>query len=68
MREARESNLLSVSDVARRLNVSRPTVYRLVHAGQIPAVRIGQGIGPIRIDERELYAWLYSEPNVAMPA
>jgi predicted DNA-binding transcriptional regulator AlpA len=28
--------MLKVSDVAKRLNVSHPTVYRLIRAGRLP--------------------------------
>jgi excisionase family DNA binding protein len=65
MQEARESNLLSVAQVARRLNVSRPTVYRRIWEGQLPALRIGENVGPLRVDEAELEAWLYSNPERA---
>ena len=33
---------LSVAQVAGHLNVSKMTIYRLVHTGKLPAVRIGQ--------------------------
>ena len=36
-------NLLTVAEVARTLRVSNMTVYRLVKAGDIPAVRVGRG-------------------------
>jgi excisionase family DNA binding protein len=36
------SNYLTVSDVAARLNVSKMTVYRLVHSGELPAVHISR--------------------------
>ena len=47
--------LLAVGAVAERLNVSRPTVYRLISAGVIPALRIGNAL---RIDACELELWL----------
>ena len=34
---------LTVAEVARTLRVSNMTVYRLVKAGDIPAVRVGRG-------------------------
>jgi excisionase family DNA binding protein len=37
----RDQAFLSVAQVAERLNVSKMTIYRLVHAGQLPCVRIG---------------------------
>ena len=36
------SSLLTVPDVARRLAISEPTVWRLIRGNQIPAVRIGR--------------------------
>jgi len=51
MQETHESRLLSVAQVARRLNVSRPTVYRRIYEGQLPALRIGEQGGPVRVDE-----------------
>jgi excisionase family DNA binding protein len=37
------SRLLTVREVADRLRISRATVYRLVAAGRIPAVRVSSG-------------------------
>jgi excisionase family DNA binding protein len=34
--------LLTVNEVAMIMQVSRMTVYRLVHAGELPAVRVGR--------------------------
>jgi excisionase family DNA binding protein len=47
--------LLAVGAVAERLNVSKPTVYRLISAGVIPALRIGNAL---RVDACELELWL----------
>ena len=47
--------LLDVGAVAERLNVSRPTVYRLIAAGILPALRIGNAL---RVDACELESWL----------
>jgi excisionase family DNA binding protein len=38
------SHLLTVSEVAARLRVSKMTIYQLVHAGTLDAVRIGTAI------------------------
>ncbi len=54
-----ETRLLTVPEVAERLRVSRPTVYRRIAEGSIPAVRIGERSGPLRIPENELREWLY---------
>ncbi|MGP7959621.1 helix-turn-helix domain-containing protein [Sanguibacter sp. A247] len=33
---------LTVAEVADAMRVSRMTVYRLVHAGELPAIRVGK--------------------------
>jgi excisionase family DNA binding protein len=33
---------LTVAEVASTMRVSKMTVYRLVHAGELPAVRVGR--------------------------
>jgi len=33
-------------------------MYRLIRAGVVPALRIGDGVGPIRIPVAELDSWL----------
>jgi excisionase family DNA binding protein len=65
MTETRETNLLTVSEVARRLNVSKPTVYRRINEGTIPALPIGELVGPLRVPADELEQWLYSDPKAA---
>ncbi|GLB67871.1 helix-turn-helix domain-containing protein [Arthrobacter mangrovi] len=40
-RTDRDHAFLSVAQVAEHLNVSKMTIYRLVHTGQLPCVRIG---------------------------
>jgi excisionase family DNA binding protein len=37
-----EIRFLTVAEVALLMRVSRMTVYRLVHAGELPAVRFGR--------------------------
>jgi excisionase family DNA binding protein len=37
-----EVKLLTVAEVAAALRVSRMTVYRLVHAGELAAVQVGR--------------------------
>ena len=46
---------LTVAEVARQLRVSNMTVYRLVKAGQLPAVRVGRGY---RIGEDDVRKYL----------
>ena len=37
-----EVRFLTVAEVATTMRVSKMTVYRLVHAGELPAVRVGR--------------------------
>jgi excisionase family DNA binding protein len=53
--EAVALRFATVSEVARRLRVSNMTVYRLVKAGQLPAVRVGRGY---RIREDDVLTYL----------
>jgi excisionase family DNA binding protein len=53
---------LTVPETAARLRVSRQTVYRAIAAGRLPAVQLGGPGAPLRVDERELEAWLYQLP------
>jgi excisionase family DNA binding protein len=46
---------MSAAEVAQRLGVSRPTVYRLSEAGVIPALRVGS---QWRFSAAELQDWL----------
>ena len=45
---------LTVTEVAVALRVSNMTVYRLVSAGEIPAVKIGRSVR-LRTDDVEAY-------------
>lgn len=57
--DATESpEVLRVQDVAHKLGQHRSTVYRKIHAGFLPAVRLGSGDAAIRIKRRDLEAWL----------
>ena len=46
---------LTVAEVADILRVSKMTVYRLVHAGELPAVRVGRSF---RVPERAVDDYL----------
>jgi excisionase family DNA binding protein len=37
-----EVRFLTVAEVAKVMRVSKMTVYRLVHSGELPAVRVGR--------------------------
>jgi excisionase family DNA binding protein len=56
---APERPLLTVRATAQALGVSEKTVRRLVHSGQLPALRVG---GQLRLDQDELRKWLYEFP------
>ncbi len=40
----KDEQLLKASEVARILNISRSLVYRLIHTGRIPSIRINQAV------------------------
>lgn len=51
---------LTVAEVATVMRVSRMTVYRLVHSGELPAVRVGRSF---RVPERAVHEYLESAYN-----
>jgi excisionase family DNA binding protein len=46
---------LTVAEVAAAMRVSKMTVYRLVHAGDLPAVRVGRSF---RVPEQAMHDYL----------
>ena len=46
---------LTVAEVAEIMRVSKMTVYRLVHAGDLPAVRVGRSY---RVPEQVVHDYL----------
>lgn len=42
MAEVPDVRFLTVAEVAELMRVSKMTVYRLVHAGELPAIRFGR--------------------------
>ncbi len=42
MAELADARFLTVAEVAEIMRVSKMTVYRLVHSGELPAVRFGR--------------------------
>lgn len=42
MPDLRQTRFLTVAEVADMMRVSRMTVYRLVHSGELPAIRFGR--------------------------
>ncbi len=49
-----EVKFLTVAEVAAMMRVSKMTVYRLVHGGELPAVRVGRSFR-VREDDVEEY-------------
>ncbi len=50
-----EVKFLTVAEVAATMRVSKMTVYRLVHAGTLPAVRVGRSF---RVPEQAVHQYL----------
>jgi excisionase family DNA binding protein len=50
-----EVKFLTVSEVAKLMRVSKMTVYRLVHSGELPAVQIGRSF---RVPEQAVHEYL----------
>lgn len=46
---------LTIAEVAARMRVSKMTVYRLVHGGDLPAVRVGRSF---RVTEDDVNDYL----------
>ena len=46
---------LTVAEVAAAMRVSKMTVYRLVHSGELPAVRVGRSF---RVPEDAVHEYL----------
>ncbi|GGS22099.1 excisionase [Actinokineospora fastidiosa] len=46
---------LTVAEVATMMRVSKMTVYRLVHGGELPAVRVGKSF---RVPEKAVHDYL----------
>ncbi|MDU0479044.1 helix-turn-helix domain-containing protein [Staphylococcus chromogenes] len=54
---------LTVAEVADIMRVSKMTVYRLVHSGELPAVRVGRSF---RVHEKHVNEYLNSSYYKAM--
>ncbi len=50
-----EMKFLTVAEVAAVMRVSKMTVYRLVHSGELPSVRVGRSF---RVPERAVNEYL----------
>ncbi len=57
---------MTVREVAARLEVSVPLVYRLIARGRLQCSRHGLGRGVIRVSEEQLAAYLTSAESGAL--
>jgi excisionase family DNA binding protein len=53
--DVRRAGTFTVAEVAARMQVSKMTVYRLVHGGELPAVRVGRSF---RVREDDVNEYL----------
>jgi excisionase family DNA binding protein len=54
-RQLAEVRFLTVAEVAAIMRVSKMTVYRLVHSGELPAIRVGRSF---RVPEQAVHDYL----------
>ncbi|MBV1780229.1 helix-turn-helix domain-containing protein [Paeniglutamicibacter sp. ABSL32-1] len=59
-----DAHYLTVAEVALAMRVSKMTVYRLVHAGELPAVRFGRSY---RVPAQAVKEYLIAEQHSAAP-
>lgn len=52
---SRQTKFLTVAEVATIMRVSKMTVYRLVHSGELPAARVGKSF---RVPEQAVHDYL----------
>lgn len=57
MANEEKGKFLTVAEVAEIMRVSKMTVYRLVHSGELPAVRVGRSF---RVNEKAVNEYLDS--------
>lgn len=62
VRQPLDMHFRTVAEIADLLRVSKMTVYRLVHAGELPAVRVGRRA--YRVPEEAVHEYL----RAAQPA
>ena len=63
-----EVRFLTVAEVASVMRVSKMTVYRLVHNGDLPAVRVGPQLPRARAGRARLPARLLRRDRLSRPA
>ncbi|MER5624279.1 helix-turn-helix domain-containing protein [Streptosporangium sp. NPDC002544] len=57
-----EINFLTVAETATIMRVSKMTIYRLVHAGELPAIRVQRSF---RIPEQAVHEYLRQHHDIA---
>jgi excisionase family DNA binding protein len=66
-KETRDSSLvpplMTIKECAELARVSRSHIWKRIRAGQIPAVRVGERTGPIRVPTGAFLHWLYDAPS-----
>ena len=55
VRALKDVRFLTVAEVATTMRVSKMTVYRLVHNGELPAIRVGRSF---RVAEEDVHTYL----------
>jgi excisionase family DNA binding protein len=50
-----EVKFLTIAEVAAMMRVSKMTVYRIVHSGELPAVRVGRSF---RVTEKDVNEYI----------
>ncbi len=58
MARNKKDKLLNVKQVAKRLSIDYPNIYRMIKAGVLPCVRVGLGRGVISVKESDLEAYI----------
>lgn len=53
--------LLSISEAAAMLGISRPSIYQLIHSADFPIVRLG---GRVLVPVRQLQEWLDEQVSI----
>ncbi len=59
--------MLTVKQVAEKLNITPQSVYQLIQTGKLPVHRFGNGRGTIRISQEDLDRFIESCRHVASP-
>lgn len=55
-----QTNFMTVAEVADLMRVSKMTVYRLVHSGELPATQFGRSY---RVPENAVHEYIRSSMN-----